>query len=1384
MVDIDTGESDTAVITVIYEILPVADDESSIGNTPGNVVSQDILVGDTDTDGTIDPSSVDLITPTSATNIITDLDGDIIGFTVPGEGVWLYDNNTGGLSFDPEIGFTGDPTAIQYTVDDNDGNTTNIATVIVEYLDIPPVANNNVSTGNDTGNPVSLDILANDTLADGSTPSPEDIIFDFVVPTGAADPIIGANGNTIGFTVPGEGVWSYDEISGEVTFTPEAGFTNDPTPIQYELTDIDTGETTVSPATITIGYGIEFPVSENDESLNNPTGTSVSVAILDNDNDPDGNLDQDSVNLTPSADAENIITDADGDIIGFDVPGEGTWIYDPSTGGLEFTPEPGFVIDPTPIIYTVDDNDGNPSNPSTVTIDYVDVADLSLTKIVVDNDIRPLVGSEITFEIRVFNDGPQDATGVTVTDLLPSGYDFVLYSSTSGSYNQTTGLWEIGTVLSGESETLLIDVLVNDTGEYLNIAEVTSSDVFDIDSFPNNDDGDQSEDDEDNAIVTPVDFATDLSLVKTVVDNDITPLVGSEITFQITVTNDGPQNTTGVTVTDLLPSGYDFVLFSSTSGAYDEITGVWNIGGIANGESETLLIDVLVNASGEYLNIAEVTSSDIVDIDSTPDNDDGDQSEDDEDNAIVTPVNITTDLSLVKTVVDNDITPLVGSEITFQITVTNDGPQDTTGVTVTDLLPSGYDFVLFSSTAGAYDEITGIWNIGGIANGESETLLIDVLVNASGEYLNIAEVTSSSVFDIDSTPDNDDGDQSEDDEDNAIVTPIGSIADLSLTKTVVDNDITPLVGSEITFQITISNDGPETATGVEVLELLPSGYDFLTFSSSTGTYNEVSGIWEVGNLENGDIETLLIDVQVKPNGDYLNIAEVSASNVLDSDSTPGNGITTEDDYAEASVEPTQIIADLSISKTTVSGRTIALPGDEIRFQITVTNDGPGIATNVVAQDLLPVGFEYVQHSATSGTYDPATGIWDAEDIPANGSQTIFIDVIVREPTDTPGEFINNAEIISSDQLDPDTSGNQVSYTIKVPISDLSLIKSVSNDMPNVGDTITFTITVNNEGPDLATGIDIVDVLPIGYGQPSNISGPPGLPLGSVNGNTIEWLNLQIPIGGIELTYDVVVNNPTLAEDEYKNIVQITGAAVFDPDATPNNDDGDQSEDDEAFFEIFTPGTDIEILKSVDNLNPIIAQEVVFTIQANNLGGLNATSVEVMDELPSGYEFISYITTSGVYDNGSGLWTIPSVSAGGTESLEITVKVLDINDYLNTASLISLDQIDINSDNDINQAEIDPACLTIYNEFSPNGNGVNEVFYIDCINNYPNNKLEIYNRWGNLVYDKNGYDNTFDGISNGRAVLNKNQRLPIGTYYYILDLGNGSEKKAGWLFIMR
>ncbi|WP_339850227.1 gliding motility-associated C-terminal domain-containing protein, partial [uncultured Dokdonia sp.] len=99
-------------------------------------------------------------------------------------------------------------------------------------------------------------------------------------------------------------------------------------------------------------------------------------------------------------------------------------------------------------------------------------------------------------------------------------------------------------------------------------------------------------------------------------------------------------------------------------------------------------------------------------------------------------------------------------------------------------------------------------------------------------------------------------------------------------------------------------------------------------------------------------------------------------------------------------------------------------------------------------------------------------------------------------------------------------------------------------------------------------------------------------------------------------------------------------------------------------------------------------------------------------------------------------------------------------------------------------------LEVFDIMTPNGDGLNDVFVIRGIEQYPNNKLRIYNRWGVLVWDADGYgqDNVFfRGESNGRVVVDQDRLLPVGTYYYVLDYTNdaGSLKQlAGPLYINR
>ncbi|OXA75158.1 gliding motility-associated C-terminal domain-containing protein [Flavobacterium aquidurense] len=96
-------------------------------------------------------------------------------------------------------------------------------------------------------------------------------------------------------------------------------------------------------------------------------------------------------------------------------------------------------------------------------------------------------------------------------------------------------------------------------------------------------------------------------------------------------------------------------------------------------------------------------------------------------------------------------------------------------------------------------------------------------------------------------------------------------------------------------------------------------------------------------------------------------------------------------------------------------------------------------------------------------------------------------------------------------------------------------------------------------------------------------------------------------------------------------------------------------------------------------------------------------------------------------------------------------------------------------------------LVVYNAVSPNGDGINDSFHIKGIDQYPDNTVEIYNRWGVKVFDTKSYnesDNMFRGYSDGRATINRGEKLPTGTYFYILKYNNTKRvvEQSGYLYI--
>ena len=212
-------------------------------------------------------------------------------------------------------------------------------------------------------------------------------------------------------------------------------------------------------------------------------------------------------------------------------------------------------------------------------------------------------------------------------------------------------------------------------------------------------------------------------------------------------------------------------------------------------------------------------------------------------------------------------------------------------------------------------------------------------------------------------------------------------------------------------------------------------------------------------------------------------------------------------------------------------------------------------------------------------------------------------------------------------------------------------------------------------------------------------------------------------------------------------------------------------------------SDITITNVVDNPTPNFGEHVTFTITVNNVGEGSFINTIVSEILPSGYDLVSFNTTGGTYDPATQLWTIPALASGQSLVLTIVAEVLPSGNYLNVAAIEISTPLDVDAANNSASASVEPICLTVYNEFTPNNDGANDLFRIDCIESYPNNELKVFNRYGALVYSKQHYENDWDGTANVSGVVNRGDMLPTGTYFYVITIGDGTVKK-GWLSIMR
>ena len=601
--------------------------------------------------------------------------------------------------------------------------------------------------------------------------------------------------------------------------------------------------------------------------------------------------------------------------------------------------------------------------------------DLALTK----STATPTVyaGVTIPYTLTVTNNGPLASDGAQVVDVLPPGVSFVSApgcTQASGTVTCAVGALAVGATRS-------FTVTVQASTPYAGADPLVNEANLDAlgDTNVNNNRGTAST--PANPAATPTDFA----LTKSTTVPSVLP--GVMIPYTLTVTNNGSlASPGGANVVDVLPPGVSFVSAPGCTHASGTVTCA--VGALAVGASRSFTLTVQASTpytgANPLVNEAEVQAIG----DTNPTNNRGTAT------TPVDPAATPTDFALTKSTTVPAVYP--GISIPYILTVTNNGPLASPGgANVVDVLPPGVSFVSAPGCTHASGTVTCA--VGALAVGASRSFTLTV--QASSPYtganplVNAAEVQAIG----DTDPTNNRGTAS---------TPLNNAAtptDFGLTKTTTVSAVDP--AGLIPYTLTVTNNGPLASPGgAQVTDVLPAGVSFVSAPGCTEASGTVS--CDVGALAVGATRSFVVTVRANTpyNGanPLVNVAVVAA--VGDTDSGNNTGTAT-----------SCVKTDLRITKTTSA--TTFVPGENVSWLITTTNNGPAVANNAVVTDVLPVGVTFV--SAPGCSFAAGTVTCNLGNMAVGQSTPITLTVRVNNPYNGVYPLSNSVRVVSDcEDVDP------------------------------------------------------------------------------------------------------------------------------------------------------------------------------------------------------------------------------------------------------------------------------------------------------------------------------------------------------------------------------
>lgn len=645
------------------------------------------------------------------------------------------------------------------------------------------------------------------------------------------------------------------------------------------------------------------------------------------------------VTLTDTLDKGLIFTGASGNYEYDSTTRTVTWNIDGLAVGQNLT----FYVYATVDAYGVLNN--------TVTVgDNTVIRNVTVPEIIPNKTVdieNPNFGDNVTYTVTVTNDGNADAKAVVVRDVLGKDLKFV---SATGTYTfdeaTNTITWTVD-VYAGKTETFTVVATV------INYGNVTNSLVVGNKTFNKN--------------VTVPEITPDKT-----VDNE-NPNFGDDLTYTVTVKNEGNGNATDVIIVDNLGKGLEYV---SSTGNYDNKTNTitWKVD-LASGETKTFTVVAKIVGYTDVTNEVTVGNKTAA---------------------------VTVDIPEIIPAKDvNNTTPNFGDKVEYTITVNNNANKDAKQVVIVDTLGKGLKFINASHN-GKYDEstrtITWIIDLGA---GESAVFSVNAAVEAYGNINNTVVVGNKSATKNITVPE---------------ITPIKKV----------ENTV-PNFGEEVTYFISVFNSAIVDVKQVVVVDHLDKGLKYVS-SSHNGVYDEAS-----------HTVTWVVDIAAGSSFDLTVTAVVDEYGVLTNNVTVGNKT------AVRNITVPEIITVKEVNSSDIH------IGDEITYTITVSNSGKINATNVVIRDILPEGLKFI-NASNGGVYDPVTGIitWILN-ITANSTVDLTVDVCVNKS----GNITNTVNVGNKTSNCTIESGDIVDLEIHI-VADKSEIY--------VGDNIVYTVTVINNGP--------------------------------------------------------------------------------------------------------------------------------------------------------------------------------------------------------------------------------------------------------------------------------------------------------------------------------